>query len=459
MAWKLLESAPEQMRFWYNVFFTIFFIVSAPYYFRRMYRRGNWQAGFQERFGKYSSRLKAALTNRHTLWIHAVSVGEVNMAMHLIRGIEARFPNLKLVVSTTTSTGMAELRKRLPTHIEKIYYPIDRRKFVSRALRVINPEAIVLVEAEIWPNFLWSARSRGIPVFLVNARLSERSYKGYKRFGFLFRRLFATFAGVGVQNENDRKRVIALGCQPEAVRVVGNLKFDATVLSERPSVDVQSLLRRLGVAPGDPVIVAGSTHPGEEAILGRVFQRLRPEFPNLFLIVVPRHFERGRDAGKDLEAENLQVIYRTEISDNTSLPPGQVHCLLVNTTGELRYFYQAATAIFVGKSLAGEGGQNPIEPASLAKPVLFGPNMQNFPSIVNAFLEADAAIQVQDENGLERELRALLRDPARCEGLGAKALRVVEENKGSIERTVDMIVEHLKGEDIYVAPRGTEGQR
>lgn len=441
------------MRFWYNVFFTIFFVLSAPYYFRRMHRRGNWQAGFQERFGKYPTRLKAVLTNRHTIWIHAVSVGEVNMAMHLIRGIEERLPNLKIVVSTTTSTGMGELRSKLPTHIEKIYYPIDRRKFVSRALRIINPEAIVLVEAEIWPNFLWSARSRGIPTFLVNARLSDRSFKGYRRFGFLFRRLFASFTGVGVQNEEDRNRLVKLGCRPEAVRVVGNLKFDAVVLSERPALDVASLLRKLGVEAGDPVIVAGSTHAGEEAILGRIFQRLRAEFPHLFLIVVPRHFERGREAGRDLEAEKLRIAYRTEISAETSFRRGQVDCLLVNTTGELRYFYEPATAIFVGKSLAGEGGQNPIEPASLGKPVLFGPNMQNFPSIVQAFLRADAAIQVKDEAALEAELRSLLRDPSRREVLGARALQVVRENKGSIDRTVDMIVEHLKDDGIYVAER------
>ena len=440
------------MRFWYNIFFTLFFLASAPYYFRRMSRRGHWQAGFQERFGKYPTRLKAVLTNRHTVWIHAVSVGEVNMAMHLIRGIETRMPNLKIVVSTTTSTGMAELRQKLPAHIEKIYYPIDRRSFVSRALRVVNPEAIILIEAEIWPNFLWTARSRGIPVFLVNARLSARSFKGYRRFGFLFRRLFASFTGVGVQNEEDRARLLALGCHSEAVRVVGNLKFDAVVLSERPSVDVHTLLRKLGVQPSDPVIVAGSTHAGEEAILGRVFQKLRPEFPNLFLIVVPRHFERGREAGNDLKTAQVKFVYRTEISDNTRYDRGQVHCLLVNTTGELRYFYEPATAIFVGKSLSGEGGQNPIEPASLGKAVLFGPNMQNFPSIAEAFLRAAAALQVRDEADLEEKLRQLLRDPKLRQTLGANALRVVQDNKGSIDRTLDMIVEHLKGEDIYIAP-------
>src|SRR5688572_19157657 len=287
------------MKFWYNLFFILFFIGSSPYYFWRMSRRGNWQAGFQERFGRFTTRLKQAITNRHVLWIHAVSVGEVNIATQLIRSLETRMPNLKIIVSTTTSTGMGELRKRLPSHIEKIYYPIDRKKYVSRSLRVISPEAIVLVEAEIWPNFLWTARSRGIPTFLVNARLSDRSYRGYRRFGFLFRQIFGSFAGVGVQNETDRARLLELGSKPEGVRIVGNLKFDGAVLGERPPVNIATLLGQIDIKPDDAIIVAGSTHAGEEAILGRIFQKLRAEFPGLFLIVVPRHFERSKEAAKD----------------------------------------------------------------------------------------------------------------------------------------------------------------
>ncbi|HEX7862271.1 MAG TPA: 3-deoxy-D-manno-octulosonic acid transferase [Verrucomicrobiae bacterium] len=427
-------------------------MASAPYYFWRMSRRGNWESGFSERFGKFNTKLKQALTNRHVLWIHAVSVGEVNIATHLIRVLETRLPNLKIVVSTTTSTGMGEIRKRLPSHIEKIYYPIDRRKYVRRALATINPEAIVLVEAEIWPNFLWSTRSRGIPTFLVNARLSDRSFRGYRRFGFLFAQHFRSFAGVGVQNDSDRERLLALGARPEAVRVVGNLKFDGAILSERPAIDVTTLLKQIGITDRDQIIVAGSTHAGEEAILGRVYQKLRQEFPNLFLIVVPRHFERSKEAAKDLESAGLRVTYRSELSADFRRARNEIDCLLVNTTGELRYFYAPATLIFVGKSLAGEGGQNPIEPAALRKPIIFGPHMQNFASIVEAFLRADAAIQVPDEPALESAFRRLLTDDSRRDQLAARALQVVQQNKGSIDRTVDMIVEHLKQEEIYVAP-------
>ena len=165
----------------YNILFTVCFVLSAPYYFVRMRRRGNWLQGFAERFGRYDTKLKQAITNRNTLWMHAVSVGEVNVCTQLIRALEPRLPNLKIIVSTTTTTGMGELRRKLPNHISKIYYPIDRRHYVTRALNNIHPEAIVLMEAEIWPNFLWRARALCMPVFLVNARLSDRSYRGYKR--------------------------------------------------------------------------------------------------------------------------------------------------------------------------------------------------------------------------------------------------------------------------------------
>ncbi len=267
-------------------------------------------------------------------------------------------------------------------HIGKIYYPIDRRLYVARALSTIQPEAIVLVEAEIWPNFLWRARDLGKPVFLVNARLSDRSYRGYRRFRFLFKPLFARLAGVGAQNEADAAKLRELGCRPEAIRIVGSLKFDAARLDERRLLDVPELLRRAGVKPGARLIVAGSTHAGEEAVLAEQYLRLRARFPDLFLVLVPRHFERSREVGRELEARGVKFAYRTELTSREELAPGEVDCLVVNTTGELKYFYEQATLIFVGKSLTAEGGQNPIEPGALGKAMVFGPNMQNFAEVV-----------------------------------------------------------------------------
>jgi 3-deoxy-D-manno-octulosonic-acid transferase len=207
------------------------------------------------------------------------------------------------------------------------------------------------------------------------------------------------------------------------------------------------------VPPGSRILLGGSTHPGEEAILADIFLRLRPEFPDLFLVLVPRHFERSREAGRELAAREINFVFRNEIMGHTQFQPGEVNCLLVNTTGELTNFYENADVIFVGKSLAAQGGQNPIEPGALGKTIVFGPHMQNFAEVARSFLAKEGAVQAQDATELERALRELLRDPARRKQLGENALQVVRENLGGIDRTVDMIVKHLAGGELYVAPK------
>ena len=439
------------MRFFYNVLFTIFFLLCSPYYFLRLWRRGNWREGFGQRFGRYSSKIKQAVTNRHVLWIHAVSVGEVNICTQLISVLEPRLPNLKIVVSTTTTTGRALIDK-LPSHIQKVYYPIDRLYYVNRAMGAIHPQAVVLVEAEIWPNFLWGCMDRRLPVFLVNARLSDRSFRGYKLWGFLFRPIFAFLKGVGCQNDADAEQLKKLGCRPEAIQVVGNLKFDAAKLEERRLLDVPGLLRQIGAPPNARILIGGSTHAGEEGILAGVFARLRQRFPDLFLIIAPRHFERGKQAGNDIAAQGVKFVYRSEVQSATKLKDGEVDCLLVNTTGELKYFYEHAQVIFIGKSLTAEGGQNPIEPGALGKPMVFGPHMENFAAIARTFVEKNGAMQVQDAAGLEQVIGELLADETKRAELGRNALKVVSENLGAIERTVNMIVAHLPKTEMYVAP-------
>ncbi len=440
------------MRTLYNILFLILFALSAPYYFWRLRRRGNWTQGFGQRFASYDASLKQALTNRHVVWIHAVSVGEVNLCTQIIHALEPRIPNAKFVVSCTTTTGMAELRHRLPLHVSKIYYPVDRRKYVRHALATINPQAVILVEAEIWPNFLWRAADLKIPVFLANARLSDRSFPRYKKFGWLFRSLFRSFEGVGCQNEEDARRLLEVGCRPEKVRVVGNLKFDAAKLVEQRKLDVRGMLRQLGVADDAPVLVAGSTHDGEELMLVEMAARLRQKFPKLFLILVPRHFERCPDLGQKLRARGVKFAFRNEIFPALQKSPGETDCLLVNTTGELRFFYEPASVVFVGKSITAIGGQNPIEPGALGKAIVFGPNMQNFADITRSFLLKDAAVQVRDPDELERTLETLLNDGARRAELGKNALAVVAENLGAVNRTTGMILPVLAARGFLVMP-------
>jgi 3-deoxy-D-manno-octulosonic-acid transferase len=269
------------MRVAYNILFVLFFWLSAPWYLLKMWRRGSWRAGFGQRFARYGAEILAVLGRGPVLWLHAVSVGEVGVCLQLLRALEQNLPAFQFVVSTTTSTGMGELRRRLPSHIQPIYYPADFSGVVRRALNTLRPKAIILVEAELWPNLLWQAQDRDIPLFLVNARLSERSFKGYGRFSVLFRPIFSRFRAVGCQQPGDAQRLIALGFSAAAVRTVGNMKFDAAQPEDLPGLDVPGLLRQIGVNTNAKLLVAGSTHPGEEAILAEMLPRLRRRFPIL----------------------------------------------------------------------------------------------------------------------------------------------------------------------------------
>ena len=431
------------MRVAYNILFVLFFWLSAPGYFIKMWRRGNWRAGFGQRFARYGTEVQAVLGQRPVIWLHAVSVGEVGVCLQLLRALERSLPAFQFIVSTTTSTGMGELRRRLPPHVQAIYYPADFPGVVRRALNTLRPRAIILVEAELWPNLLWQAQDRDIPLLLVNARLSERSFKGYGRFSFIFRPIFAKFRAVGCQQAADAQRLSALGFPAEAVRVVGNMKFDAAQPDARAALDVPALLRQIGVKTNSMLLVAGSTHAGEEAVLAEMLPRLRRRFPELFLILVPRHFERAKEAGQELASRGIAFVYRSEITGEKPFPPGQLECLLVNSTGELKCFYEQAALVFVGKSLTAKGGQSPIEPAALGKATVFGPNMQNFKAIAAALLAEQAALQVPDAAGLEHAIAELLGDERRRSEMGARALQVVRKNLGATERTVQLITERL----------------
>ena len=432
------------VRLLYNLLFPVFFLLSAPYYFWKMWRRGGWQRGFGERFGWIEPEKFQSLASAKVLWLHAVSVGEVNVSLQLIAALRPRLSGWKFLVSTTTTTGMGELAKKLPADVARIYYPVDFPWSVRRALDAIRPAALVLVEAEFWPNFLWQAHARRLPVCLANARVSDKSFRGYRRGALLFRELFGNLAAVGAQNDADAARLRELGCRADALHVTGNAKFDAAAPTGGATLDVPALLRQLGMPDDAQLLVAGSTLAGEEVLLARMFLRLRERFQKLVLVLVPRHFERTTAVVEELRPTGLRHALRTELADGKTCAPGTVDCLLVNTTGELRHFYHHATVVFVGKSLTAKGGQNPIEPGALGKAMLFGPHMENFRPIAAEFIASDAAVQVPDAPALEAALATLLSDPALREQLGANARRVVQRNQGAAERTAEMIARRLQ---------------
>ncbi|MDE2680264.1 MAG: 3-deoxy-D-manno-octulosonic acid transferase [Verrucomicrobiota bacterium] len=427
------------MRLLYNILFPFFFLLSAPYYFWKLLRRGNWREGFGQRFGGYGG-LKQKLSGKKVLWLHAVSVGEANLSVQLVEKLRGQLEGWTFVVSTTTTTGMGELARKLPSDVHRIYYPVDWLPFVRRAFRALNPAAIILVEAEIWPNLFWQAKACDVPMHLVNARLSEKSFRGYRRFGFLFRPLFASLKSAGVHNEADAKRLAELGTESKAIAVTGNLKFDGAFEAGADVVDARGLLRKLGVSDDAPVLVAGSTFEGEEILLAELLPQWRKKFPDLFLVLVPRHFERAGAVLEQLKSTKLIVVRRTAMES----APENPDVLLVDSTGELKSFFAVATVVFMGKSLMAQGGQNPIEPAAAGRAIVFGPFMQNFRAVVGELLAAKGAVQVADEVELAAKIPVLMGDLAQREALGAAALRVVLANKGASQRTADWLGQTLR---------------
>lgn len=434
------------LRALYNVVFVLLFVLSAPWYLRRMIRRGNWKAGFWQRFGCYSKAVRARLASdgKPVIWFHAVSVGEVNSCLRLMASLRPLLRDWAFVISTTTTTGMELIRRRAEPEITAVYYPVDLPWSVNAALTAINPRAIVIIEAEVWPNMIWAASRRGVRLFLANARLSERSYRGYRALAWLFRPVFQSFSVVFAQLESDVPRLEALGVPRERIHVVGNFKFDAVELDPVVPAELAAAIGQLGLPETARVILGGSTHAGEETVLARIYLDLKSRVSDLILFLVPRHFERAAAVAAELERLGLRVVRRSLLGGG-NVAPEHVDCLLVDTTGELKYLYKYATVVFVGKSLTAHGGQNPIEPAAAGKPVVFGPYMENFESIARAFVEAGAAVQVRNQAELAHVIEQMVLDPERRRRMGEAARSVVVRYRGATDRAAVLLAELLRG--------------
>lgn len=428
------------VKFIYNVVFAVLLLLLLPWLITRMLRRGHWKTHLSQRFGRFDASTRGRLAQGRRLWLHAVSVGEVNLVVRLAAALQERLPDVQLVVSTTTTTGMGELRRQLPDTVEKVYYPLDLRGWVRRSLLTVRPEAIVLVEAEIWPNFLWESQRLGIPVLLVNARISERSARRYRRMKSVFTPLFSGLQDVCCASKTDADRLHSVGCRSAAIHVVGHLKFDLAAAPAEPHPEVERVLAAIGVTPERPLLLGGSTHPGEEKLLGQAFRSLLQRFPDLVLVVVPRHFERAPEAIRDLQSLGLKVARRSELSYLTGSSPTRPEALVVDSTGELRAFYAHATVVVIGKSWVAQGGQNPIEPAALARAIVTGPHMQNFSHVMEEFLRAEAVLQVPDASHLTHAIASLLADDELRNRLGHRAQQVVQSGRGALDRTADAVV-------------------
>jgi 3-deoxy-D-manno-octulosonic-acid transferase len=423
------------VRILYNLAFPFVLLALLPSFLFRMLKRGKYRHKFGQRFGIYSGRVRRKLSRGGWTWVHAVSVGEVLIALKLVREMRTRDPQLPVVLSTTTSTGYALASKESGDYLEAIYNPLDFFWTARRAVRLIRPRRLILVEAEVWPNLTAEAKAQGAILALVNARLSVRSESRYRAIRPLAKAIFNQLDLLCVQEPAEARRWRRLGVESRKILCTGSIKFDDQTNDRRVPQDFRKVLANLGVEESVPIVLAGSTHSGEESVLGEIVIRLKREFPNLFYVVVPRHAERWKEVREQLEKLGLRVALRAHENSNASHPD----TLLVNTTGELRDWYDQATVVFIGKSLTAHGGQNPAEAVAAGKPVVFGPNMENFASLAAQLVREGGALQVTDAGELEEELARLLSDSQTCRQLAANAARCLQGHSGATARTCNVL--------------------
>jgi 3-deoxy-D-manno-octulosonic-acid transferase len=427
------------IRFVYNLFWPIGLLFFLPSYFVKMIRRGGYREKFGQRLGIYDAELRSRLAKWKSTWLHAVSVGEVNVALKLANSLRALEPDLHCVLTTTTTTGFALANKNAPPWTDVVYTPLDYWPIMRRAFSVIRPTRIVLVEAEVWPNLVALAYERRIPTILVNARLSPRSERRFRRFRFFVAPTFRLLDLLCAQEPDDVDRWVAIGVARDRIRVVGSIKYDPD--GREPTPKAQGSERPAGFSDADrqrPVLFGGSTHRGEEEILATIFLRLRQQFPSLRLFIAPRHVERLREIRAQLAALLIRVSLASEIAANRE---SDADCIVLDTTGELQRWYAIATIVFMGKSLTAHGGQNPVEPIMAGKPVVFGPHMENFATLAMALVSKKGGIQVHDVDSLERTIAGLLGDSEARQRLVQSAHEVLSRHEGATARTAALIHE------------------
>ncbi len=391
---------------------------------------GYWQRWF-ERFGWVS-----VVKGESPIWIHAVSVGEVQASTPIIKCLKKDFPQFPIILTTTTPTGADTVKRLFGNDVLHYYMPYDLPDVILRFLSRIQPRLLLTMETELWPNLFHYCSQQQIPVYVANARLSERSAKGYQRFSRLTRQLLSQISGIMAQNENDRQRFIELGAAPNQVSVTGSLKFDVSLplgIHEQG----EALRRLLGV--NKPVWIAASTHAGEEELLLDVHKKLREQLQNLLLVLVPRHPERFDDVADLCQKKGFKTVRRSE----SIACDADSEVYLTDTMGELPICYAAADVAFVGGSLVPVGGHNVLEPAAVAIPTIIGPHIFNFSAIVDMLTQAGACFQVEDSQALFRQLSDLLNNADLRYQAGQLGLALVQENRGVVDKVMQTLEAEL----------------
>ena len=436
-----------------NLVYTLILVVCAPFIIWTALRTKKYREGFAE---KICGLVPPRQGENPCLWLHAVSVGEVNLIGTLLAEIRTRHPDWDMVLSTTTKTGF-DLARRKYRDLPVFYCPLDFSWAVRTAMRRIRPSALVLVELELWPNLIWAAEAHGATVAIVNGRLSDGSFRGYRRLGPLIARLLKRVHLIAAQDHETARRFRTLGANVDAVRVTGSLKYDGAE-TDRGNRQTRRLQQLAGIGTADIVFLAGSTQEPEEKYALEIYRRLSHAHPQLRLILVPRHPERFDAVAKLLEDSDVSWRRRSELTHEEPLGGRQPiddaakrPVLLVDSVGELGAWWGASHIALVGGSFGSRGGQNMIEPAAYGAAVAFGPHTENFRDVVAALLAVDAATVTQDATELEVFVRRCLEDPQYAQRLGHNARRLVASQLGATDRTCQLLENILARSDRRLA--------
>lgn len=429
-------------------------LLGTPYILARMFTSERFRSGLSQRLGSLPPRDGG----RPCFWVHAASVGEVNTAAALVRALEKEYTDWDIIISTSTNTGFLAAKKRFENKLI-IYFPLDLSCINRKAFELLKPSCIVLVELEIWPNFMVETAEREIPLVLVNGRISERSRKIFKAMGVLSNTFFEALSAPDnvycVRTQADASRFLELSIPEDKVVITGNMKYDNLPI-DIPDSTKEVLRQSFRIGPKDTVLVGGSTHPGEEEILLRILKTLKANIPGLRLILVPRHIERAKEVeglitGLGFSPARKSLLDKTGSFD--SEPCETV--VLVDTIGDLTSVYSIADCVFVGKSLKGKGGQNIMEPAALARPTVFGPNMSNFKEEMHLLSEADAVKIVRNERELLGTVKEILKDPQKAKEMGVRAREAVLRQRGATSRNLEILRKNLKRRKLINEKRQT----
>src|SRR5947208_1363014 len=429
------------------VLYNILLLLASPVILAILLSKKRCRPGLRQRLGWLPRDLVQSRDGRPTIWVHAVSMGEATAVVPLVQQLKTRYPAAHVFVSTVTETGKETVLRQLAGQAAHLYFPLDFPWSVRSALQTVRPSMIVVVETEFWPNFLREAAARRIPVILANGRLSTDSFAGYCRARPFFRRVLAAFTLCTMQTDRDVERMIRLGVEPQRVVRTGNLKYDQVTASAQATAGLLSR-QDLGLADGEELLVAGSTHPGEEKAVLDCYRRLLDIAPALVLVLAPRHIERAEDVVKAVQSRGFTAGRRTMLPGAGGVPLTGPRVIILDTRGELATLYRDATLVFVGGSLVNVGGHNPLEPAAWGKAVVFGPHMDHFAEAAEQFLSRGAGAMVRDADEMAQVMTALLTDRSRLEMMGKAAYQLVLENQGALGRTVALIARLVEGEHV-----------